>query len=1075
MDYTGNPQTAAVQEPSDGRLLAAYAERRHEAGYRALVMRHGPLVYNVCRRILGNDHDAEDAAQSVFLILAAKAGSLENSNTVAAWLHHVSRCVALNARERREVRGRYEREAAERLREVAAPRGAADRLESLLDGAIDDLPERYRLPLILCCLQDHSIGEAARRLGCSPGAVAMRLTRGRELLRKRLARFGTVVSAGALAAWLSGAAAPLPAGFAGAAAQAATGAASGALGGVAAGAGSVAPGVLAAAREGLAALAAAKLKGAIAVAVGLGVAVPAAGIAISYAVRPPAAESRHVTPPDRPALPLVEMAKTPTPPDAGARPADAKALDQDLVAGRLGFRTLALVQRRPIRCSHVYTYHNEGFQPGGGLCLFTPGEGGGRLEKLVDSPKGQILNADVSWDGQEILFSWRQAQNLPYQIFRIRADGTALTQITRGDHYNFDACWLPDGGIAFLSTRKAQVAYCWTSFVGILHRMDRDGANVKQLSGNYLNDFTPCVTLDGRILYSRWEYVDRPAGVIHGLWFLRPDGTDLSVFYGNRVLNPCTFMEPQPIPGTRKILCTLTSHNGELGGAVGILDADYGNNAQASIRNLTPEIRIGRVDHMDVKYGPRGPYERPFPIDGEFFLVSKAGTILLRDYAGTMHVEVLKPRDGIGFYSPQPLRARPRPPVIPSSLPAEAEPWATLVLQDVYNGLEPHVKRGEVKKLCVVQEIEKGEIAPLSHHPEFGYQFPVVSCGATYSPKKVWGYVPVEEDGSACFRVPARVPLYFMAIDAQGRAVQRMRSFTHLMPGEVQGCVGCHEDRQSSSRVRQVAAAPRGPVRAIEPPEWGVRGFDYSQIVQPVLNRHCVVCHRSPSAPKGLDLTGDKTDYFSVSYEHLARDGNFNNKYTKWISTLNGQELNILEITPKAWGSPASRLAEVILSGHPDQDGRPRVRMDEAGRQRIFAWIDLNVPYYGTSLSANHRLPGCRRAYPPDLDRTLQEVGQTRCVSCHSAKGRDGKPVARIPRKKPWVRITEPALNDFLLAPLAKSAGGAEACGRAVFTGTDDPDYRRILQTFDAAKKLLTDPPRGDLPGAKGCAGTSGP
>jgi len=738
---------------------------------------------------------------------------------------------------------------------------------------------------------------------------------------------------------------------------------------------------------------------------------------------------------------------------------ESQKLAADLTAGRLGFQKLVLVQRQRVRCSHVYTYHNEGFQPGGGLFVLTLRPDGGRLDKLVASPEGQILNCDVSWDGREILFSWRKSEADFYQVYRINADGAGLRQLTGHPSYNFDACWLPDGGIAFLSSRDPQVAYCWVSLVGVLHRMDRDGGSVRRLSANYLNDFTPCVTSDGKLMYCRWEYVDRPVSVIHGLWTLNPDGTGLRVFFGNRSVSGAAYMEPQPIPGTTKVLCTITSHNGQLGGAVGIIDPLHGNNAQASIRNLTPEIDIGVVDRVMRDPGPRGPFERPFPLDQELFLVSRYGTILLRDYDGTKCVEVLQPRDGLGFYSPQPLRARPRPPVIPSSLPERAAPWGTVVLQDVYRGLEPHVKRGEVKQLCVVQEVPKPERAHFWKHPEIGTQFPVVSCGATLSPKKVWGFVPVAEDGSACFKVPANVPIYFMALDAQGRAVQRMRSFTHLMPGEVQGCVGCHEPRsQTIPQASPPPAAMAAEPRDLSPPEWGLGGFSYARIVQPVLDRHCASCHKPPDPPNGLDLTGDRTDFFNVSYEHLAREGGRANRYTKWIQTVDGQELNILQITPKHWGSPASKLADVLLSGHPDADAKPRVTMSTADRQRVLTWIDLNVPYYGTSLSANHNLPGCRGVYPADLDRVLSDVAARRCVECHAS--RDGRP--NVPRKR-WVRLTNPQWNTFLTAPLAKAAGGAEKCRRPVFAATSDPDYQALLKTFEEASRRLFEPPREDV------------
>jgi len=366
-------------------------------------------------------------------------------------------------------------------------------------------------------------------------------------------------------------------------------------------------------------------------------------------------------------------------------------------------------------------------------------------------------------------------------------------------------------------------------------------------------------------------------------------------------------------------------------------------------------------------------------------------------------------------------------------------------LQDVYKGLEPHVKRGQIKRIRVVQELSKSvRIDPRLR--AFGFQFPVISCGATYAGKKVLGEVPVERDGSAYFRVPAGVPIYFMVLDEQGRALQRMRSFTHLMPGETQGCVGCHEPRRQSppaQRGVRFATAPKD----LEAPEWGVRGFDYSHIVQPVLNQHCTECHNPVDAPKGIDLTDGKTDFFNVG-----------SPYVSWIPTYNGHEQNILEVSPLAWGSPQSRLAEVVLSGHPDENGRPQVHLDDKSRRRILAWIDLNVPYYGSSETAYPENVGCRRLYPQNLDKVLAEVAERRCSQCHDGD----KPPRRV-----WTRITEPQLNNFLLAPLARGAGGSEKCRTAVFADTSDPDYRTILATFGPISEMLKQNPRLDMPGGR--------
>jgi len=744
-------------------------------------------------------------------------------------------------------------------------------------------------------------------------------------------------------------------------------------------------------------------------------------------------------------------------------------------AKHLGCRELVVIRRREINPTHVYTYHAEGFRPGGGLFVLSADDDEAALRELVASPTGQILDCDLSYDGREILFSWKTGKNQPYQLYRIPVDGGQPVQLTEGDAHNFNACWLPDGGIAFLSTRKPAFAYCWTSPVGILHRMDRDGGNVRRLSANYLNDFTPSVMADGRILYSRWEYVDRPAIPIQSLWALKPDGTGLSVVYGNRVLTPGTFMEAHSIPGTTKLLCTMTGHGGPCRGAIGIIDRSHGVNAQAAIRNLTPEINIGRVDvGFSTANRVRGPYESPYPIDGERFLVSRRGTLLLRDYDGSRQWEILRPAGGLGFYGARPLRARPRPPVLPSALPEQPDAWATVYVQDVYNGLEPLVKRGEVKQICVVQEIEKSRLAQVQRRA-FGFQFPVVSCGATYAPKKVWGYVPVAEDGSALFKVPAGVPIYFMAIDAEGRAVQRMRSFTHFMPGEAQSCIGCHENRLSSSEAGALPLAYRRAPLELTSPEWGRAGFSYARVVQPVFDRHCTSCHHPRDPAGGIDLTGDRTDYFNVSYEVLARQGTMamnperggvsregkemgRNPYTSWIPTYNGAEHNILQIAPKTWGSPASKLADLLLGGHPDADGKRRLKLSENERRRVLTWIDLNVPYYGTSESNHYDLKGCRRIVPAQLDNVLANVAKSRCAACH-AQG--------IPRKF-YTRITNPHLNDFLLSPLAKSAGGSGRCGQAVFQTTDDPDYQRILGTFAPVAELLSRNTRMDMLASKG-------
>jgi len=805
----------------------------------------------------------------------------------------------------------------------------------------------------------------------------------------------------------------------------------------------------------------------------------------------------------------------------GEKTPEARALRRELLDGKLGFRDILVVKRKPLDISHVYVYHVEGFRPGGGLYVFTPTEEGGELKCIFDAGEGMITTADLSYDATQVVFALRSGglvasspmshiedisryedERSNYQIFKINIDGTGLTQLTHGACNNLDPCWLPDGGIAFISDRKPAYAYCWVTTSPVLYRMERDGSKQRRLSANYLMDFTPSVLGNGRIIYTRWEYVDRPACPIQSLWTINPDGTGLAGFYGNRVLSPGTFMDAQPIPNTDSVIATATNHNGPCRGGIVAIDPTKGANSRKAVRNLTPEIDIyahrvggGPFGNGMLDCGIRGAYEKPLAIDERRFLVSKGGVIQIRDFDANA-VSLLGPSDGMGFYGPQPVREQTPPPVLrgnvmdrDAELPEDGSVsgnWATVVMQDVYNGLEPHVERGEVRKIAVVQEVEKSTHSPFVNKrpdgpgtraiPVFGFQFPLVSCGATYAPKKVWGTADVDENGSATFQVPSEVPIYFLALDGEGRAVQRMRSFTHLMPGEVQGCVGCHAERNSATTHGTTLFGMRRPVQELQTPAWGVKGFSYQEVVQGVFDRHCTECHNEREQPGNVDLSGDMTDFFSVSYDVLCRTGTQGEKnwmrhgspsgreydgtrgrspYVEWIWTINGSETNILEIAPKRWGSPASKLAEIIRTGHPDEEGKPRVDVPDEDRRRVYLWIDLNVPYYGTS-SSNHKARlGSRRMMPPDLDSTLAEVAARRCASCHKQG---------VPRKF-YTRVMNPENNSFLLAPLSLEAGGTQKCGQPVFLSKNDPDYRKIIETFEPIRELLKQRPRADMAG----------
>jgi RNA polymerase sigma factor (sigma-70 family) len=195
---------------TDEQLLGDYLHRRDEAALAALVRRHGPMVWGVCRRVLRNYHDAEDAFQATFLVLVRRAASIASRELLANWLHGVAHRTARKARAAAARRQAREKQVVNPP-EPAVPEPDLWRdLRPLLDQELSRLPDRYRGVLVLCALEGKTRKEAARQLGVPEGTVAGRLARARALLARRLARHGLAVSAGALAAALAPACVPAP-------------------------------------------------------------------------------------------------------------------------------------------------------------------------------------------------------------------------------------------------------------------------------------------------------------------------------------------------------------------------------------------------------------------------------------------------------------------------------------------------------------------------------------------------------------------------------------------------------------------------------------------------------------------------------------------------------------------------------------------------------------------------------------------------------------------------------------------------------------------------------------------------
>jgi hypothetical protein len=673
-----------------------------------------------------------------------------------------------------------------------------------------------------------------------------------------------------------------------------------------------------------------------------------------------------------------------------------------------------------------------------------------------------------------------------------------------GDPYldsNISPVELPSGEIMFVSTRDAIYVNCQSEPSGHLYVANRDGSNVRRVSGNTHSDHTPQVMNDGRVLFSRWDYgVDKNVFLRQSLWAMNPDGTRLQLFSGNTIENPNSFWEARPIPDRPEVVCVFGPHHEFHAGMIGTLWNHLGFEVPrgTGFRWVTQELPL--VD--DVMLG--WSYQDPYPINERLFLVSYGGDgefrnrIYLLDDRGNKKCVYEDPE--LGCWDPILLRPRRKSPVIePVSDhtefvyrdPAQENQnpnhrWGTFVLQDVYEGLYPHIKRGEIKSLAIMEQLPKTSY-PLGHDI-WGYS-PTIGRGTMFV-RRLVGTVPVEDDGSAHFLAPAIKDISINALDAEGRLLMKMGSTTHIMPGEVVSCIGCHEDRFMAPPANRSMpiAAQRGP-SVPEQPDWGTNGIiDFVKVVQPVLDKHCVQCHSGPRPAAYVDLSDDKTRLFNMGYNQLLDRSMID------YAPMNGTDHG--ETTPKALGSIVSRIREIIETDHSGQV------LPLEDRQRIYAWIDSGVPYYGTySFTNTHTGGGRDRWYMRDrngwFSKDFVPAFNRRCFDCHSrdvnrqtynyGPRRPEQTVtvtstlwdnyalmtpgfSAISRYGPMHRInlTNPEWSQMLTAPLAEDAGGLGLCRDAngnpyVFRDKDDPDYRAMLEAITKGHHALIADPRVDM------------
>jgi len=653
----------------------------------------------------------------------------------------------------------------------------------------------------------------------------------------------------------------------------------------------------------------------------------------------------------------------------------------------------------------------------------------GKLRVLLDDPRGGVRDPQVHYDADKILFSYRKGSGKHYHLYEINVDGTGLRQLTDGPQDDIEPTYLPDGEIIFCSSRVNRYVQCWFTQVAVLHRCGPDGKNVRVISANVEQDNTPWMLPDGRVLFMRWEYVDRSRVRFHHLWTINPDGTGQMVYFGN--MYPGTVMlDAKPIPprpgsgqaGTGKVVASFSPGHGrrEHEGGVTIVDPGAGPDNRAFAR------RVGRESN----------WRDPYAFSEDCFLAARGRQVYIMDGRG--RAEVIHTASGkaarLELHEPRPIRRRPREERIP-----DRTDWSRangrLILADVTHGRNMGgVKPGEIKKLLILETLPK----PVN----FSGTMEPISLGGTFTLPRVLGTVPVEPDGSAYFEVPALRPLFFVALDENDLSVKRMQSFVSVMPGEATSCVGCHEPRTTAGRLTGKLAAMAREPSPIRPFENVPQVFDFPRDIQPILDRHCVKCHNYRKYAGKVSLTGDRGKIYSHAYYNLMSRG----------LVAHGRDANG-NIPPRKIGTSASRLMKKIDGSH------NKVRLSAHERRMIRLWIESGAPYPGTYAALGTGMVNVA------LDG---RVLARRCAACHR------NDVRRWNKWEPAANLTRPDKSLVLLAPLSKAAGGLDLCrpkgkppGKtgAVFADRSDADYRKLLAGVLAAKKRLDQIKRFDMPG----------
>lgn len=544
-----------------------------------------------------------------------------------------------------------------------------------------------------------------------------------------------------------------------------------------------------------------------------------------------------------------------------------------------------------------------------------------------------IADLKLHWDGDRAMFTQTMSDNR-WNVFEVKlnnGDCKKLIDNPEPDLEFYDGTYLPDGRIIANSNIGYQGVPCVNGSdpVGNMVLYTPQSKNLRRLTFDQDANWNPVIMNNGRVMYTRWEYTDLTHYYTRIVMNMNPDGTEQKALYGSGAMFPNSTFDVQPLPGYASAFVGIISghHGVARSGRLILFDPAKARKGAAGMLQEIPHRNRPIVEEVKDRLvdGVWPQFIKPSPLNDTYFLV--AAKLDKNDLWGIYlvdkfdNVTCLHKMEGEGYISPIAVRKTVTPPAIPDRVKLD-DKQATVFIQDIYEGEGlKGIPRGTVKSLRL-HAYEYAYVQTQSDHNWHGIQ-------SGWDIKRMLGTVPVEEDGSVIFKIPANTPVSIQPLDKDGVAVQWMRSWLTGQPGEIVSCVGCHEDQNQIVIPKRVIASQKAP-HALTPPEGGTRSFTFDLEVQPVLDRACIACHNGEG--KAFDLRGGKKDGkgYGTSYLNL-------HPYVH----RQGGEGDMVVLYPYEYHPNTSELVRLLKKGHYN------VQLTDAEWRKIYNWIDYNAPDKG--------------------------------------------------------------------------------------------------------------------------------